>query len=339
MDNVPLIGITLGDPAGIGPEVISKALSNHKKGGSGTYTPVVIGSKLIFDASLRKYAPELTSQSIKTVEAARDIAIQNKTIPVLNIESPDMDSIPLGTSSIAGGHASVRAIEQAATLAQSNSLDAICTAPINKESVALAGYSEFGHQEMLARIAKIKKIGTMLIARQLRVVHLTTHVPFREAHTFITKDRILEYIKMTDTAFKSWGFSKPKIGVAALNPHGGDGGLFGDEESEEIIPAIENAKSDGIIVYGPIPADSIFLRGVNGDFDAIIALYHDQGHIGVKMHDFHRSISVNIGLPYIRTSVDHGTAFDIAGKGIAQSTSMEEALIVASSLASGKGFK
>ena len=336
MDQLPLIGITLGDPAGIGPEVICKALSNHHNNKTRTYNPVVIGSTLVFDAELKKYAPGLKS---KTIEHIRDIGTEPRTINILDRESPDIDSIPIGISSKAGGHASVKSIEKAAALAQTKEINAICTAPINKESVALAGYSEFGHQEMLARMAKIEKIGTMLIARQLRVVHLTTHVPFREAHKFVTKARILDYIQMTDTAFKTWGFAKPRIGVAALNPHGGDGGLFGDEEAEEILPAVEAARSHGILISGPIPADTIFLRGVDGDFDAIIALYHDQGHISVKMHDFHRSISVNIGLPYIRTSVDHGTAFDIAGKGIAQSTSMEEALKVAASLASGNGFE
>ena len=336
MNKLPLIGITLGDPAGIGPEVICKALSNHHKNKTKTYTPVVIGSQFIFDSELKKYAPGLKS---KTIENVRDIGPEPRTIHILDIESPDIDSIPIGISSKAGGHASVKSIEKAAALAQIKEIHAICTAPINKESVALAGYSEFGHQEMLARMAKIEKIGTMLIARQLRVVHLTTHVPFREAHKFVTKARILDYIQMTNKAFKTWGFETPVIGVAALNPHGGDGGLFGDEEAEEIVPAVETAKSQGILVSGPIPADTIFLRGVDGDFDAIIALYHDQGHISMKMHDFHRSISVNIGLPYIRTSVDHGTAFDIAGKGIAQSTSMEEALKVAASLASGKGFE
>ena len=178
----------------------------------------------------------------------------------------------------------------------------------------------------------------MLMAGRLRVVHLTTHVPFREAAQYVTKERVLARIRLIDRAFKQWGVSAPHIGVAALNPHGGDGGLLGREELDEIVPAVADAQAEGIQVVGPIPADSVFLRAASGEFHAALALYHDQGHIAVKMHDFHGSVSVNLGLPFVRTSVDHGTAFDIAGRGVAESRSMAEAVRMAARLATGRGF-
>lgn len=335
---LPTIGITLGDPAGIGPEVVVKSLATHLSLSKRLYNPLVIGSKYIFDQAIRAYAPQLNSLALSDEKNISSLKWEENTIPVFAIETPGIQNIIVGESRSEAGHASVKSIEKAAYLANSGLVNAISTAPINKESVALAGYTELGHQEMLSRIAKVDKIATMLMARKLRVVHLTTHVPFRDAYKYVTKERILSHIQLTDLSFKKWGVKNPRIGVAALNPHGGDGGLFGSEESNEIQPAIDSAIQEGINVKGPIPADSIFLRGAEGEFDAVLALYHDQGHISVKMHDFHKSTSINLGLPFIRTSVDHGTAFDIAGKGIASSTSMEEALQIAAMLALGQGF-
>jgi 4-hydroxythreonine-4-phosphate dehydrogenase len=176
----------------------------------------------------------------------------------------------------------------------------------------------------------------MLVSGSLRVVHLTTHYSLKEACKLVTRERIMGRLRLTHDAFRKWGIARPRLGVAALNPHGSEGGLFGSEEMDEILPAVQEARTKGIDARGPYPADSIFTRALNGEFDAVLAMYHDQGHIAVKVHGFERSISIALGLPFIRTSVDHGTAFDIAGKGIADSRSLEEAIKAAVSLTRGK---
>ena len=178
----------------------------------------------------------------------------------------------------------------------------------------------------------------MLMAGRLRAVHLTTHVPFAESASHVTRENVLGRLRLIDRSFRQWGVGQPRIGVAALNPHGGDAGLLGGEEPDELAPAVAEAVAEGLNVKGPIPADSVYLQAVAGEFDAVLALYHDQGHIAVKMHDFHGSVSVNLGLPFVRTSVDHGTAYDIAEKGVAEHRSMAEAIRTAALLATGRGF-
>jgi 4-hydroxythreonine-4-phosphate dehydrogenase len=205
-------------------------------------------------------------------------------------------------------------------------VEALVTAPINKEATKQAGYGDVGHLEFLARLTGATEYATMLVTGKLRVVHLTTHHSLRDACSLVTKERVLARLKLTHDSFRKWGFEHPCIGVAALNPHGGEGGLFGTEEIEQIIPAVKEAQGLGIDARGPFPADSIFTRAIGGEFDVVLAMYHDQGHIPIKVHGFERSVSVALGLPFIRTSVDHGTAFDIAGKGIADSRSLEEAI-------------
>jgi 4-hydroxythreonine-4-phosphate dehydrogenase len=188
--------------------------------------------------------------------------------------------------------------------------------------------------DFLARVTGTREHATMLTTKGLRVVHLTTHYDLLEACRRVTKDRVLARVRLTDRSFRGWGFAQPRIGVAALNPHGGEGGLLGRAEIEEIAPAVAQANAEGIDARGPFPADSIFNRAIAGEFDVVLAMYHDQGHIPIKVHGFAESVSVALGLPFIRTSVDHGTAFDIAGKGVADETSMIEAIIAAADLVS-----
>ncbi len=334
----PIVGITLGDPAGIGPEVVVKAIADAAALPPAVCRPLIVGDYAVAEASARRFANGLSLVAVESHDQLADGAWGGGRVPVWSVPTAGAAEVPFGEATIAGGVASITAIESAATLALEGHIHAISTAPINKEAVNLAGYTEIGHQEVLARMASITDIATMLVARRLRAVHLTTHVPFSEAHVHVTKERVLSRLRLTDKTFRQWGVTAPRIAVAALNPHGGDNGLLGREEIEEIAPAVEQAVAEGIAAEGPMPADSVFLRGAAGDYDAVLALYHDQGHIAVKMHDFHGSVSVNLGLPFVRTSVDHGTAYDIAGAGVAEAVSMAAAIRMAALLATGRGL-
>ena len=235
-----------------------------------------------------------------------------------------------------GAHA-VLAVERAAELCAAGGLAAMVTAPINKQAVRAAGYvGDIGHQEILARITGAPATATMLMTPGLRVVHLSTHKPLIEAARYVTRANVLAKLRLADRSLAGWGLPKPRIAVAALNPHGGEGGMIGLEEMEEIGPAVRDGRARGIDAHGPIPADSVFNRAIAGEFDAVLALYHDQGHIAVKVHDFHGSVTVTLGIPFVRTSVDHGTAFDIAGQGRADPRGMTAALDAAVALAAGR---
>jgi 4-phospho-D-threonate 3-dehydrogenase / 4-phospho-D-erythronate 3-dehydrogenase len=326
-DARPVIAITIGDAAGIGPEVVVKALLSPE-----VYRlcrPLVIGDAPAVEAILRliKKPP-----AVRKVSGARETEGAHGTIDLLDMKNLTDADIVYGKISAACGRASMVFIDKAARLASAGDVAAIVTAPINKEATALAGYTDVGHLEYLARITGSKQYATMLVSGTLRAVHLTTHHSVAEACRMVTNERVLARLVLTDTSFRSWGFASPRIGVAALNPHGGEGGMMGSEEIEQITPAVREAVSRGIDARGPYPADSIFNRAIAGEFDAVLAMYHDQGHIAIKVHGFEQSVSVALGLPFIRTSVDHGTAFDIAGKGIADAKGMEEAIKVAVSL-------
>jgi 4-hydroxythreonine-4-phosphate dehydrogenase len=211
----------------------------------------------------------------------------------------------------------------------------LVTAPINKEATTLAGIANLGHMEILAHRYHVSDHATMLVSGRLRCVHVSTHYSLREALDRITRARVLTRLQTTDAAFRAWGCAVPKIAVAAVNPHGGEGGILGREETLELAPAVADARALGIDAHGPLPADSVFTRAMRGGFDAVVAMFHDQGHIPVKVHGFEESVSVALGLPIVRTSVDHGTAFDIAGKGIADPLSMAEAIRVAGEICAG----
>jgi 4-hydroxythreonine-4-phosphate dehydrogenase len=229
-------------------------------------------------------------------------------------------------------------VVHAAQLAMDAQVQAIATAPLHKEAAALAGYLVVGHTELLQQVTKVSQVVTMLMTGPLRAAHLTTHRSLRRACDYVKKSYILARLQLVHQSFEEWGMLKPRIGVAALNPHASDGGLLGDEEEREIRPAVVAARALGIDTIGPVPADMVFVQAIRGYYDVVLAMYHDQAHIAIKVHGFERSVSVNLGLPFIRTSVDHGTAFDIAGQGIADADSMIEAIKVAVSLATGQGL-
>ena len=328
MSNRPVIAVTVGDPAGIGPEVVVKALAEADV--RAACVPLALGSVRVLEETARKLGVPVRFRRVDGPSA-----LPENTVGVIEPEGADPGDFAIGRVSASCGRAAVACILRAVDLVQRGEARAIATAPVHKEAMRLAGYQELGHQELLARVTGARDLATMLVSGRLRAVHLTTHRSLRDACDAVTRGNILAKLKLTDRCLRAWGVRKPRIAVAALNPHGGEGGLVGREEVDEIAPAVQDARAGGIDARGPFPADSVFLRAIDGEFDAVLAMYHDQGHIPVKVHGFERSISVTLGLPFIRTSVDHGTAFDIAGKGVAQHASMVEAIRAAAALATG----
>ena len=326
----PLIFITLGDPAGIGPEVTAKSL--EEIGNTDDYHTVVIGSHDVFKKTLETCSINLKFNLIKSIE---ELNKDNNLTRLLDLNNTP-NELQMGKVDAKSGKASVEWVLKAGELASKTTNSAIVTAPINKEACTLAGYKDIGHMEIFQSQTNSKEVATMLVADNLRVVHLTTHRSLRIACDYVTKDNVYNKIKLTHDYFINCGFINPKIAVSALNPHASDGGILGDEEAKQISPAINDAKNDGINATGPIPADTVFNQAIDGKYDVVLAMYHDQGHIPIKVHNWEKSISVNLGLPFVRTSVDHGTAFDIAGKGIAHHASMTEAIRQAVSLCVNK---
>jgi len=331
LEERPIIAITIGDPAGIGPEVVAKALGD--KSIYEVAHPLVVGESTTLIAALKLINLPYT---LHPVEKVSDMLGKPGIIDIIDLHNLDWSKVRVGQVSADCGKASMEYIDAALKMALDGDVIGLVTAPINKEATMLAGYPGLGHLEYLAQATGAKEYATMLAVGNLRCVHLTTHCSLREACDYVKRERIIKLLKLTDASFRQWGFGKPRIGVAALNPHAGEGGMFGLEEIEEITPAVSEAASSGITAYGPFPADSIFTQAINGAFDAVLTMYHDQGHIPVKVHDFERSISIALGLPVLRTSVDHGTAFDIAGKGIANAESMVEAIKAAVRLNRGE---
>jgi 4-phospho-D-threonate 3-dehydrogenase / 4-phospho-D-erythronate 3-dehydrogenase len=327
----PVIGITMGDGAGIGPEIIVKALTD--KNIYNLCQPLVIGDRDNMErAALLAKAP-VTVRGIKKIEEAHYVY---GTLDVLDLENLPSD-LPYGQVDGRAGKAAHDYIEAAVALALKGQLEAVVTAPLNKEALKLGGCSHPGHTEILADLSKTIDYSMMLTSKSLRVIHVTTHVSIRKACDLIKKERVLKIIKLADKAVRALGIASPRIAVAGFNPHSGEGGLFGTEEIEEIIPAIEEARSLGLNATGPIPPDTVFYRtAVKKEFDIVVVMYHDQGHIPLKLHGFETGVNVTVGLPFIRTSVDHGTAFDIAGKGMADSSSMTEAIRFAATMALAK---
>ena len=324
----------MGDPCGIGPEVTAKALSRPH-----VYErcrPLVLGSAAALRAAIETAG---NGASAETVRSPNEAAGEHGAIDVLDPGNLDYDTLTPGELSAEAGRASVEWVLRAGELAAAGAVRAIVTAPINKEACGLAGYEDVGHMEIFQRQSGAAEVATMLMAEELRVVHLTTHRSLRAACDYVTRENVLAKIELAHRSFEEWGYPSPRIGVAALNPHAGDGGLIGHEEAAEIAPAVRDARSRGIEAVGPVPADTVFNQAIDGKLDVVLAMYHDQGHIPIKVHNWAKSVSVNLGLPFVRTSVDHGTAFDIAGKGVADETSMVEAIEVAVALAEGKGLR
>jgi len=329
MTQRPFIAITMGDPAGIGAEITAKALQDrdiYQK-----CRPFVLGDTAAMDDAIKLVGASLTTHTVGSLD---EVSGEAGTMDVFDLGNLDLGSIAVGQVSTDAGRACLDWIHKAADMALAGQIQAIVTAPINKESCSLAGSREIGHMEILQSRASSPQVATMLVARKLRTVHLTTHRSLRVACDYVTRSNVLAKIMLIHDHFTRWGIEKPTIAAAALNPHASDGGLLGDEEAEQISPAVEEARLMGIDAVGPVPGDIVFNHGIDGKYDAVLAMYHDQGHIPIKVHDFASSYSVILGLPFIRTSVDHGTAFDIAGKGIADESSMVEALKTAVSLVS-----
>ena len=327
----PIIAITMGDPSGIGPEIIAKALGDGK-----IYEicrPIVIGDARVMAAALKLVSPKL---QVNPVDAIAQASFRLGIIDVLDLKNIDINSLQHGKVDRDSGRAAVEYVKEAIDLAIKGDVDAIATAPLNKEAMNMAGFPYPGHTEILAETTGSKNFAMMLLAGPLRVVHVTTHTSLHKACDSIKKERVATTIRLTDRTMKDLGIAKPRIAVAGLNPHAGEGGLFGTEELDEIAPAVKECSSEGIHAEGPFPPDTVFLRGKRGEFDAVVAMYHDQGHIPVKILGFEEGVNVTIGLPIIRTSVDHGTAFDIAWKGVADPRSMVEAIRVAVEMAKAR---
>lgn len=329
----PVIGITLGDPASIGPEIILKALA-AKHGFYDHCRPLVIGDVRVLDI-VRQTLPgvDVTLRSVDTPANAEGAP---GTIDVLDMGNADPAAFAFGEVSAAAGRASAEYVVKATELAMSGDIAAIVTAPINKESINAGGYHYAGHTELLADRTHTQDVSMMLTGGKLRVLHVSTHVSLREACERVKQARVLKVIRLAQAGTQMLGIEQPRIAVAGLNPHAGESGLFGTEEIDEIIPAIEQARAEGIDATGPWAPDTVFWRAANGHFDTVIAMYHDQGHIPMKLLGFDEGVNVSIGLPIIRTSVDHGTAFDIVGKNLARETSLIAAVDVAVQMVQAK---
>lgn len=327
----PYVGIPMGDPCGIGPEIIVKALTDEAV--YNICNPVVIGSYDIINSAIN--ICELNdSVEVNLIMEPAEGDYQAGVVNLINLNNVDASELYFGKMSADAGRASYEYIEKCTELCLNNSLDSMATAPINKEAIKAAGIKNAGHTEILAELTGTQDPLTMFEVANMRVFFLSRHVSLRQAIDMVNKDRVLEYIIRCNEALSKLGITDGVMAVAALNPHASDNGMFGDEEANEIIPAINEAKKLGIAVEGPIGADSVFYQAYHGKYNSVLSLYHDQGHIATKTLSFEETISVTIGLPFIRTSVDHGTAFDIAGTGMASPTSMIEAIILAAKYAS-----
>lgn len=327
----PVLGITMGDAAGIGAEIILKACADPKLYEQAI--PVVYG-----DSKVLKKACKIlnVNTQIKDISSPKEANPSVGTLNVINLDCIPED-FEYGKINAACGKGSYLFIERAVKDALTHDIHAIVTAPLNKEALHLGGCPYPGHTEILANLCGIKDYSMMLWSPKLNVIHVSTHISLRKACDAVQRERVLRVIRLADETLKLMGYKKPRIAVAGLNPHCGEGGLFGDEDLKEIVPAVKDALNEGINVQGPIAPDTVFHRAANkGEFDIVVVMYHDQGHIPLKVLGFSSGVNITVGLPIIRTSVDHGTAFEIAGQGIADSESMTAALNIGASMAKTK---
>jgi 4-hydroxythreonine-4-phosphate dehydrogenase len=318
----PIIGITMGDPSGVGPEIIAKSLNNEEL--YNRSHPIVIG-----DSKRLKEVIQILNLNLEVESVNENDDFETTTFGKIKCIDLNLltNNLEFGQINTISGDAAFKYLSKAIDLANSKRIDAICTAPLNKEAMQKAGHLYPGHTEILADLTNTDNYAMMLSSPKLKVIHVTTHVGLIEAINRIEPQRVLDVIKMADVTLKNSGVENPEIGVCGINPHAGENGLFGNgEEEEKINPAIKQAKDLNINVEGPLPADTLFFRAQRGDFDIVVAMYHDQGHGPIKVLGLEAGVNITIGLPIIRTSVDHGTAFDIAGKGIVDERSMNEAL-------------
>ena len=327
MHDLPLITITMGDPAGIGPEIILKTLLRddiYK-----VCRPIVLGDIDV----LRMVSKKIWSLSFNVIATPSQVTGNPGLVDVISVSNLKRDSFIPGQPTVDGGKAMVDYIVKAVDLDKDDQVSAMVTCPINKELMHRAGYRFDGHTELLAKLTNTKDYVMMLVGNRLRVSLVTIHCALKEVPQRLNKGLILKTIKITYRALEEdFAIKRPHVAVAGLNPHAGEAGLFGLEDKEIIRPAVEEAKDDGLLVDGPFPPDTIFYHAINGKFDAVVAMYHDQGLIPVKLLNFSDSVNITLGLPIIRTSVDHGTAYDIAGKGVADPSSLIAAIKMAAEI-------
>lgn len=324
----PILAITMGDPAGIGPEIIVKALNKNE-----TYEkccPLVTGDAAVMEWAVKQMG---TTQRINVIHNVNEAKFEFGTIDVYDLECVDMNTFEPGKVAPQCGHAAFVSIIKAIELAMANEVDGTVTAPLNKEALHKGGHNFDGHTEIYAHYTGTKKYAMLLADEFLRVIHVSTHVSLREACDRVKKDRIIEVTELIYNACQQFGFENPRIGIAGLNPHASDNGLFGWEEEKEIIPAVNELKARGFNVDGPVPPDTLFAKARCGKYEGCVAMYHDQGHIPFKVVGFSwnketgkmdsaQGVNITLGLPIIRVSVDHGTAFDVASKGVASPDAM-----------------
>ncbi len=320
----PLIVIPIGDPAGIGPEIVAKALAEPRVFEAARC--VAVGDRKVMEQAVRITGTDL---KIKTVKAPEEGVFEEGILNLMDLDNMDMNRFAFGEVSGMCGRAAYEYIEESVRLANEGRADAVATTPINKEALKAAGISFIGHTEIFSALTETEDPLTMFETNGLRVFFLTRHVSLRNMLDMVTKERIKDYVKRCLEALKRLGVEEGTMAVAGLNPHCGEHGLFGDEEVKEIIPAVMELQEEGYPVTGPIGADSVFHQAAQGRFNSVLSLYHDQGHIATKTLDFDRTIAITNGMPILRTSVDHGTAFDIAGTGKAAAVSMIEAILLA----------
>lgn len=323
MDN-PYIAVPMGDAAGIGPEIVVKALSNAEVQTAARV--LVVGDAEVIESSCKACGIHIPVNAFKVFSAD---AWQPGFINVLDLSNIDVNCLKLGEKSAMCGQAAFEYIKKSIEFARSGAVSAVATAPINKESLAEAGVPFIGHTEIFGELTGTKDPLTMFEVRGLRVFFLSRHVSLRRACDLVTKDRIVDYVKRCTEALRQLGAGDGVMAIAGLNPHSGENGLFGDEEVDHVMPAVKELNAQGYNVAGPIGADSVFHLALQGRYGSVLSLYHDQGHIATKTLDFERTISITCGMPILRTSVDHGTAFDIAGMNIASPVSMIEAILLA----------
>jgi len=337
-DKKPILAITMGDPAGIGPEIAAKVFADKEIYSNSL--PLVVGSAVVMQKAVDLLKLDTKVQSISNINEAN---FTSGILNVYDIGTQDDEKIKFGEVSAIAGDLAFRSVTTAIDLAMNKLVDGTVTGPIHKESINKAGHKFAGHTEIYAHYTGTKKYAMLLAEESFKVIHVSTHVPLREACDLVKKDRVLEVIHLINDGLKRLKIDNPRIGVAGLNPHASDGGLFGTEDIEEILPAIEQAQLEGVNAEGPVPPDTLYAMAIGGKYDGCVAMYHDQGHIPFKVIGFSwdekakkmksvKGVNITLGLPIIRTSVDHGTAFEIAGKGIASPDALYHALSYAEKL-------
>ncbi len=328
MNTKPIIAITMGDPASIGPEIAVKALLEKKI--HNICRPLIVGDAKVFQQIITLLK---TNAAVNVIDKVADAKFELGTIDVFDLKNVDIDKLVFGEIDAMCGEAAFQSVKKVIELALAKEVDATVTGPINKKSINLAGHHFAGHTEIYAHFTNTKKYAMLLVEDKMKVIHVSTHVSLRQACDLVKKDRILEVTELLRNGMISLGEKNLKIGIAGLNPHAGDSGLFGTEDDMEILPAVEEAKRLGYDVEGPVPPDTMFAKAATGYYGGVVAMYHDQGHIPFKLTGFKwnteknqmdsvKGVNITMGLPIIRTSVDHGTAFEIAGKGIASADAM-----------------